>query len=215
MDLIERVEGNLKSSPAVGARWAKSQRATPKLTEYLAVSVFLFVVSSTLGFYVGLVNPWLSEQLMEALRSSVEPLTTQGALMLLALILLNNASKCLGAIMLGLLFGLAPLIFDVVNGLILGLLAVASAKVEAAPFSFLVKLAPHGALEVPAMLFSVAVGLREGVSMIKKLRGEEVSLKEEAKQGLKLFVRLVLPLLLSAAVIEVFLTPLIVSLILG
>jgi stage II sporulation protein M len=213
MDLIERVEGNLKSSPAVGARWAKSQRATPKLTEYLAVSVFLFVVSSTLGFYVGLVNPWLSEQLIEALRSSVEP--TQGALMLLALILLNNASKCLGAIMLGLLFGLAPLIFDVVNGFILGLLAVASAKVEAAPFSFLVKLAPHGALEVPAMLFSVAVGLREGVAMIKKLRGEEVSLKEEAKQGLKLFVRLVLPLLLSAAVIEVFLTPLIVSLILG
>jgi stage II sporulation protein M len=213
MDLIERVEGNLKSSPAVGARWAKSQRATPKLTEYLAVSVFLFVVSSTLGFYVGLVNPWLSEQLIEALRSSVEP--TQEALMLLALILLNNASKCLGAIMLGLLFGLAPLIFDVVNGFILGLLAVASAKVEAAPFSFLVKLAPHGALEVPAMLFSVAVGLREGVAMIKKLRGEEVSLKEEAKQGLKLFVRLVLPLLLSAAVIEVFLTPLIVSLILG
>jgi stage II sporulation protein M len=213
MDLIERVEGNLKSSPAVGARWAKSQRATPKLTEYLAVSVFLFVVSSTLGFYVGLVNPWLSEQLIEALRSSVEP--THGALMLLALILLNNASKCLGAIMLGLLFGLAPLIFDVVNGFILGLLAVASAKVEAAPFSFLVKLAPHGALEVPAMLFSVAVGLREGVAMIKKLRGEEVSLKEEAKQGLKLFVRLVLPLLLSAAVIEVFLTPLIVSLILG
>lgn len=211
--MIERVEGNLKSSPAVGARWAKSQRATPKLTEYLAVSVFLFVVSSTLGFYVGLVNPWLSEQLIEALRSSVEP--TQGALMLLALILLNNASKCLGAIMLGLLFGLAPLIFDVVNGFILGLLAVASAKVEAAPFSFLVKLAPHGALEVPAMLFSVAVGLREGVAMIKKLRGEEVSLKEEAKQGLKLFVRLVLPLLLSAAVIEVFLTPLIVSLILG
>lgn len=211
--MIERVEGNLKSSPAVGARWAKSQRATPKLTEYLAVSVFLFVVSSTLGFYVGLVNPWLSEQLIEALRSSVEP--THGALMLLALILLNNASKCLGAIMLGLLFGLAPLIFDVVNGFILGLLAVASAKVEAAPFSFLVKLAPHGALEVPAMLFSVAVGLREGVAMIKKLRGEEVSLKEEAKQGLKLFVRLVLPLLLSAAVIEVFLTPLIVSLILG
>jgi len=152
---------------------------------------------------------------MEALRSSVEPLTTQGALMLLGLILLNNASKCLGAILLGLLFGLAPLMFDVVNGFILGLLAVASAKVEAAPFSFLVKLAPHGVLEVPAMLFSVAVGLREGVAMIRKLRGEEVSLKEEAKQGLRLFVRLVLPLLLLAAVVEAFLTPLIVSLVLG
>ena len=181
----------------------------------MAVSIFLFIASSTLGCYVGLVNPRLSEQLMEALRSSVEPLTTQGALMLLGLILLNNASKCLGAILLGLLFGLAPLMFDVVNGFILGLLAVASAKVEAAPFSFLVKLAPHGVLEVPAMLFSVAVGLREGVAMIRKLRGEEVSLKEEAKQGLRLFVRLVLPLLLLAAVVEAFLTPLIVSLVLG
>lgn len=184
------------------------------LSPFLAVSAFLFTASAMIGYYVGLVSPEVRAMLFEMLKEGLEPWAEHNALELVGLILLNNASKCLGAVLLGFFFGLAPLILGVANGFILGIASLVVAEERGALFMF-VALTPHGVFEVPALLFSVAIGLKEGWLFIKKLGGGVVSLKEGFREGLIVYFKLVFPLLIIAALIEVSLTPLVVQVIAG
>ena len=76
------------------------------------------------------------------------------------------------------------------------------------PFA-LTLLLPHGVIEIPMILLSSAVGLRLGRSLLDKIKGRG-SLGAEVRRGLTLYVSVVLPLLLLAAVVEVYVTPIVV-----
>lgn len=183
-----------------------------KLRAYLLVSLIIFASSALLGCYVGLAYPDLTENFVEKLRESFAPLSDQDPLQLALIILLNNAVKCLGAVLLGPLFGLAPIALGTINGFVLGLVSIAVSEARGS-FYIVVAIAPHGVLEVPAMLLSIAIGLREGWLLVRKLNGEKVELKREVKAGLSLYVKLVLPLLIAAAFTESFITPLLMEII--
>lgn len=178
------------------------------LSLFVAVSATLFSISSIIGCYVLLTNPQLAQVLSELL--AIGTVFKLSPLDLIILILLNNSLKCLAAILLGPIFGIFPLLFVTTNGFVLGALSVISARTSG-PWFFLLATAPHGVIEVPAVLLSAAVGLKEGWAFIKKLGGERVSLKAEVKRGLKLYLKVILPLVVLAALTEVFLTPLAVE----
>lgn len=178
------------------------------LSLFVAVSATLFMLSSIIGCYVLLTNPQLAQVLNELL--AIETVFKLSPLALITLILLNNGLKCLAAILLGPIFGIFPLLFVTTNGFVLGALSVISARARG-PWFFLLAAAPHGVIEVPAVLLSAAVGLKEGWTFIKKLGGERVSLKAEVKGGLKLYLKAILPLMVLAALTEVFLTPIAVE----
>jgi len=180
------------------------------LESYLAVGAFLFTASSMLGCYVGMVSPELREFFMEWLRRGVEPLLPRDPVSFMVYVLWSNASKCLGAIVFGVFFGLAPAVFGAANGFVLGIVSVAVSEAKGPAF-VVAALTPHGVFEVPAMLFSVAAGLREGWALVRRLNGEDVSLREELKRGLTVYVKLVLPLLVVAAFMESFVAPLVAA----
>ncbi|MCX8204220.1 MAG: stage II sporulation protein M [Candidatus Nezhaarchaeota archaeon] len=180
------------------------------LSLFLAVSLFFFTSSSMVGCYIGLVNPTFSQALTELLGRGLGPMFGLSAPWLLGFILLNNSLKCLAAILLGPIFGLFPLLLGTVNGFILGILLVLTVEVHE-PLFFLAAVTPHGMFEIPAVLLSVAIGLKEGWMLIKKIGGEGVNLKMEIKRGVRLYFKAILPLITFAAFIEVSLTPLILT----
>jgi stage II sporulation protein M len=75
----------------------------------------------------------------------------------------------------------------------------------------LLGLLPHGILELPMVFLSAAIGLRLGHQAFSALIGRPTQIKREFKEGLMFYFRWILPLLLVAAIIETFITPLILS----
>lgn len=170
----------------------------------------LYIFSIFLGWYADLSHPALTQVFMEALKRSFITAYEVEALGLAFFIMLNNSIKCLVAMVLGLLFGFIPLIFVVLNGFILGIVSMSVAKVKGWLF-VLMATVPHGFLEIPAMLISVAVGFREGWALINKLAGKNIEVGKEVVFGLNIYLRAVLPLIVVAAFIEAFVTPLLIE----
>lgn len=101
---------------------------------------------------------------------------------------------------------------------ITGFFAVAAAGSGISPWLFLTALIlPHGTLEIPALVLMGAAILRLGATLMTPARGKTIG--EAWIQALadwaRVFVGLVIPLLLAAAMIEVWITPRLAQLLLG
>ena len=165
-------------------------------------------------FVLSLVSGYLFAFQMESMASSFVNQTFQqfefvGDLEhyeLFAFIFANNSLKAFASMILGMGFGIIPVLFVVLNGVIIGIVvAVIGSKM-----GMLVTLAlliPHGILEIPAILISTSYGLDLGIASFRRLRGEDVDLNEALIKNLKKFVRIPLPMLLVAALIETYITP--------
>ena len=182
----------------------------------------LFFTATALG-YAGLLSEFFSNALNELQEfsdylknfSSCPPWAL--FFIFFTVIFLNNSFKCFLNILLGPAFGIFPLFSTFINGGLLGFLA---RKEGLAVFLYVL---PHGIFEIPAFLLSAAIGLKLSCEVLKILlrsrgrssggRGEGgtkvVSLKVEFGEALKAFIKIVLPLLFVAALIE---TSLILSL---
>jgi stage II sporulation protein M len=69
-------------------------------------------------------------------------------------------------------------------------------------------IAPHGILELPAILLGTSIGLRLGTQAWRRLAGKaDKTLLAELGDGLRIYFTVIVPLLLVAAAIEVYVTP--------
>ncbi|MGB2728086.1 MAG: stage II sporulation protein M [Halobacteriota archaeon] len=165
----------------------------------LFVSV-LFVGSIVLG-YMGFQSELFSEPMewIQELSENIKDSTQEYPSWLIflaffAVIFLNNAFACFLDIILGPLIGIFPMFSAFINGGLLGWFAQKEGLIV------FLAIVPHGIFELPAFLLSAAIGLRLGREVLK--RKSERHLKKELGDGLKVFVILILPLLLIAALIE-------------
>lgn len=181
-------------------------RQGPGLNRLLLVTA-LFAVSLALGLRA---SPEASSQAMEEVSRFLEPLRGLGVGATLVFVILNNGLKTLGAMVLGVLAGIPPLVFVALNGYVLGLLVVA--LVPDVGYAVVVaSLAPHGILEVPALLWASALGLGVGQGALRRLLGHGSPLLPTLRHALRIYVVYVLPTLVIAAFIEVFITPLVLD----
>lgn len=185
-----------------------------KSWKYILVVTCIFVVTLIIGLTVSLKDLGLSENYLEILKNSFGWIKTLSPLSIMLVIFLNNAVKSLFSIVLGAGFGLIPILFIAGNGLILGLIAAQVSKEQGIVF-VLAALLPHGIIEVPMVLISAGLGLRLGFFMYLSLRGQKKDMKYELVESLSTYVRIIMPLLFIAAVVETFVTPLIASMVLG
>jgi len=168
--------------------------------KFLKESKWYFVFSLglfCLFFLVGFAFPiFFREQILELIAKLTDLLVGKSLLSSIFIIFLNNLRASLLAMIFGILVGIVPLAITVVNGYLLGF--VSRGVVEEEGVFILWKLLPHGIFELPAVLFSVGLGLKIGASLFSRKR----KTKEEFKESLRFFIFVVLPLLLIAAVIE-------------
>jgi stage II sporulation protein M len=167
---------------------------------YILFISVLFIGSIALG-YMGFLSEIFSEPLewIQQLSENIKDFTQSYPLWIIflaffAVIFLNNSFTCFLDIILGPLIGIFPMFSAFINGGLLGWFAQ-----EVGLIIFL-KILPHGIIEIPAFLLSAAIGLRLGREVLKR-KGER-HLKKELRNGLRVFIILILPLLLIAAFIE-------------
>ena len=169
---------------------------------FLSMSTSLFVLSLIAGMAMaaptGMV-PYVMEPLRrvaELLRGAPPPLQAM-------LIFLNNALKALLNVLLGPLLGIYPLFFVLLNGFVLG--TTISYFIQLGMGHLLLALLPHGAIEIPAMLVSSAMGFRLAAVAIRRLLGAKgLSLRSEVGRSLSVLGRYVIPALALAALVEVY-----------
>ncbi|MFW6151025.1 MAG: stage II sporulation protein M [Chloroflexota bacterium] len=144
----------------------------------------------------------------------IEPLRNAGPFVLLVVIVLNNALKALGAVVMGVVVGLPPAVFLVLNGYLLGIVVTGFTSVSGLAY-VMASLIPHGVIEIPLLLLAAGLGFSVGWEVIRWLAWRTGAVKAQMRMVLGLYLRWVLPGLAIAALVEVFLTPLVVALVSG
>ena len=181
------------------------------LIRNLILATGLFSATLVAGTLVG---QNLAEGFLSQLGAVLGPLASTGNLsaLLLLVIFINNAIKALGIIFLGILLGLPPILFIGLNGFILGGLGSALEAVNGWRYA-VASFIPHGVIEIPVILLATALGLTAGMESFRWLVRRESRVRLQLSYGLKVYVRWVLPGLAIAAIVEVFVTPLVIGLV--
>ncbi len=217
--------------PGYRSEWRIFRDQYARIFGLMALLLFGAAVA---GFFYFAANPAKTESAVLALNKSVlakVPQESSGASLALA-IFWNNLRASLIALILGLVpYACLSAVFPVINGGILGLLIFALQMHGGGVLLRLgVDLLPHGLPEISGWLYATTLGVYFSIQMVRRLlaplpaaegaSGDGAAAPgsrpaAEPRPGMNLFrqvltsfLRVVIPLLLIAALIEAFLTPL-------
>jgi stage II sporulation protein M len=123
-------------------------------------------------------------------------------------IFLKNVSALLLSFIFSPILGLLPILALIVNGWLLSFISVVVLQEESVAF-LLAGLLPHGIFEIPALIMGEAAALSSGTLIIAAIisKTRRNLLLPELKQNLR-YLMLACTLLLPAAIIETYITPL-------
>jgi len=172
---------------------------------YLLVIVIVFAAFTTLGYIIAVTSPSFTDQTISSFKEEVGPLKQVSALELMLGIFENNAIKCFLVVILGPALGVAPLLFTIANGLVIGIV-VGATIAKMGLLYVIVGIVPHGVIEMPMVFLSAAIGLKLGVDVFRAIILRRVHLWRDIKEGLLIFTFWIMPLLFLAAFTETFVT---------
>jgi len=130
----------------------------------------------------------------------------------------QNLRVLIGGALIGVFtFGVMSIFFSLLSFGILGYLISQPALSVLGAGSFIMTLIPHSIFEIPAVIICTAAATRLGAIITRPPEGKGVweAWVEAFADLLKVLIALVVPLLLIAAVIEVYITPRLVLLVMG
>lgn len=162
---------------------------------YFAFSIFLLFV--LIGYFVPLPAN-LSSEFMNYFAKLVGETDGFGWIGMIAFLFHNNALSAFMGLFTGIFFGIMPFFNAILNGIVLGY--VAKLVVLKEGILSLWRLFPHGIFELPALFISLGLGLKLPTFMIKENKLE--SLKEFLRKSVSVYVFVIIPLLVIAAIIE-------------
>ena len=173
--------------------------------------IFIAILLFGMGLVFGLVIPtsiagFVFKDIDTALKE-ISGIVVPFSVLTVVLIFIKNVSALLLSFALSPFFCLVPILALISNGLVIAF--VSNAVIQEKSLSYLlVGLLPHGILEFPAFIIGEAAALSFGTMLILALfkrRGERLSLPR-LKQNLRYLV-VAIALLLPAAIIETYVTP--------
>ena len=161
-----------------------------------------------LTFLVGFAYPvFFRDEIFKFLAEMVGLLEGKSVVELVGLIFFNNLKAAFLAIVTGIVVGVFPFVIAVVNGYLIGFVVKEAVMTEG--IVVLWQLAPHGIFELPAIILSIGIGMKLGVSVFGGWGHGKKGMKKWRKrvrynfvEGLRFFVFVVFPLLLVAGIIE-------------
>jgi len=175
---------------------------------FIAISIF------GIGLVLGLVTPsgidsLISEEIaaLEELGASLVPFSV----LTLVFIFVKNVVALLVSFVLSPILCLVPILALTANGWLISFVSASVAQEKSLGY-VLAGLLPHGVLELPALIMAQAAALSFGtMAMLALIKKERRSLLlPNLKQNLK-YLLIALALLLPAAIIETYVTPLLLQ----
>lgn len=167
-------------------------------------AVAVFFLFHTVGYALG--GQPQARHALEPMAAVLQPLLKMEAPQLMLLIFINNAAKAGAAILLGVVWGIVPVIFLMSNGLVSGLVFHQAAAQRGLGYA-LAGLLPHGIIELPALFLAAALGLELAVEVMRWLRHRPSRVRHRLGRALSLYFNWIVPALVVAAAVEVFITP--------
>jgi stage II sporulation protein M len=161
---------------------------------YFYLVIGLFAASTLIGF-VFFKNLQFIDDILKKI---LEQITGMNIFEIIEFIFFNNLNASFYGLLLGIFFGIFPLITILGNGIILGY--VLRKTWEMAGFSEFWRILPHGIFELPAIFISLGLGIKLGMSLFSKNRWPK--LKFRLYESSIVFIFLIVPLLIFAAIIE-------------
>jgi stage II sporulation protein M len=174
------------------------------------MSVFIFALTTALGCRVAIVDPELASSWTKEL-DMLRWIMDQPPVIIMLIIFAKNLFTSAMAMFLGIGLGIVPFVVVSSNGLILGIVGYEAVQKAGFPF-LLAGILPHGIIELPVVLVSIAIGFRLGYTLALTLaQQKEVNLSDEIRTAFHFLVHWTAPLLFLAAAIETFITPFVIS----
>jgi len=171
-------------------------------TQITAASLIFFIfVLAGLVYSGGSDGSGVFDVLKEAMEELASQVSGKGFFGITIFIFLNNLKAAFSAVILGPLFGVVPALQAAANGAIIGVV-IREAASRSSALMLLLGLMPHGIFEIPAMLISWGLGIWLGLWPLKSIRGDGLGFIGRSKMALGVMLRIVLPLLAIAALIE-------------
>ena len=164
---------------------------------FIFVAIGIFLIFGIIGFFIPAPEE-ISLKIFEFIQELLAKTQGMNQRELVGFIFLNNLQSSFLGLVLGIFFGIFPFLALLSNGYILGF--VASISVELGGFSSLWRLVPHGIFELPAIFISSGLGLKFGSIFFQKEKLK--SFKEYFYNSLRIFLLIIIPLLIIAAIIE-------------
>jgi stage II sporulation protein M len=174
---------------------------------WIFIAIFLFGTGIALGLATPADNSLPSEFITAFEEQSASILTLPKPLIAL-FIFLKNTSALLISFALSPVFCLVPVLALFINGWVVAFVSILVIEEESLGF-LLAGLLPHGVFELPALILGQAAALSFGTTAVLALFKKERRnlLIPGLKRNLKYFM-VALALLLPAAIIETYITPL-------
>lgn len=204
---------SLKEQLALLVRFRETE-----LPKFLRFSWLFFFLSMVLGFGLWVAMPEAAGKLLSAFyESAVESGAVDQTTDSIALfpLLSSNWTAMLCTVVMGFIpFLLLPALTLLSNGVLMGVLAGVYCTTEGLGLGlFLAGILPHGIFEIPALLFSGACGLALCRTSSRSLLGRPDRLLVPLIEDLlRVLLLMVAPLTVIAALVECYVTPLILSL---
>lgn len=161
---------------------------------FIVSGFFLFAASALISFSFPETFSFF-DPLIRELASKIEGFSL---VQLIVFIFQNNSLSALFALFLGIGLGIVPLFNSLINGALLGYVLARASSVEG--LSIIWRLVPHGIFELPAIFIAIGLGMRLGFFFVAAAPRQE--LLKRFRDALYVFLYIILPLLVAAALIE-------------
>lgn len=177
--------------------YSKSWKFIKESRNFIYIITAVFFLFALLGFLVP-VPDYIAKEIMKIIEEIIKRTEGMSSSELIRFIFFNNMQSSFLGIVLGVFLGIFPLLFAAFNGYVLGFVALMA--VEAGGGGVLWNILPHGIFELPAIFISLGLGLRMGMLVFQNIRRK--SFKYYFFELARVFVFVVIPLLIIAAIIE-------------
>jgi len=178
---------------------------------WIFVAIFLFGIGLVFGLFTPTSSAGFTPEDIAALEELSRILASLPPALTAIFIFTKNASALLISFALSPIFCLTPILTLTVNGWLLAFISVVVIQEKSLGF-VLAGLLPHGIFELPALILGEAAALSFGTALILALFKKERRslLLPSLKQNLR-YLTVALVLLLPAAIIETYVTPLLLT----
>lgn len=178
-----------------------------KNRNYIFTTIWFLVFFIIISLFLP-INEDLKNTLIKQITEYVSTIQTNNNLVLMWRIFLNNSFVSLLIILFWFLLSIWWMLIMFSNIFITWLVLNISIEKIWLTKSLLAIL-PHGIIEITAILLSVALWFKVTILIVKKIwNWKKVRIKNELKEIIVFYWSVILPLLLIAAFIEAFITPL-------
>lgn len=182
------------------------------LTNAIIVVLLLFMATVSVGWVGSAQNPAIGEELLKLFEKEVAgQIDGNNPADMCVKLFFNNLQACILLFLGGATFGILTIFIMSLNGIVIGAIMEMVSKEHTALF-VAAAIVPHGIFEIPAFIISGALGILLAQSLIAEWYGGGDS-AVAAHAFARLFLAVVLPLVATAAVVEAFITPVVIHLV--